>query len=102
MKDTLGAGARSRGRPGKLGAPALETDFGSIRGFPAISGCRGRGGGALGKRPRRSPVEGRGGVSGGKAQAQISPGEGFDCFLRESSVILASSVMQAAAFFGFQ
>lgn len=42
------------------------------------------------------------GVSGGKAQAHISPGEGFGYFLEESIAILASSGVQVPSFFDFQ
>ena len=71
----------------------------------AISWDFGPGGvqwGAPGKSPRRSPVESGRGVSGGKAQAPISPGEGFDCFPSERIAILASSGMQEAASSDFQ
>lgn len=57
--------------------------------------------GPVGKRPRRNPVEGRGGVQR-KAQAPISPEEGFDYDLRETITILASSEMQEAASSDFQ
>lgn len=40
-----------------------------------------------------------GGVSEGKAQAQIFPGEGFDFFLGENIAILASSKMQVPSLF---
>lgn len=79
-----------------------EKDVGSIRGFPGILSQGEPNRGALRKRPRKGPVEGRGGVSGGKAQAPISPGEGFGCLLGETTDILVGSEMQVAAFFDFQ
>lgn len=42
------------------------------------------------------------GLSGGKAQAQISPGEGFGYVFSESNAILASFGMQEAASPDFQ
>lgn len=75
---------------------------GSILGFPGILARGESSGGALEKRPRRGPVESRAGVSGGKAQARISPGEGFDSFFEENIAILASSGMQEAASSDFQ
>ena len=59
-------------------------------------------GGALGKRPRKGPVESGRGVSGGKAQARISPKGSFDCLLGESIAILAGSEVQEAAPSDFQ
>ena len=49
------------------------------------------------KTPSRGPVESGRRLSGGKAQAPISPGEGFGSFLGESIAILASSEVQEAA-----
>ena len=79
-----------------------KKDIGSILRFPGILAQREPKGGAPGKRPRTGPVESGGGVSGGKAQAPISPGKGFDCFISETSYILTSSGMQVPSLFDFQ
>lgn len=80
----------------------MKKDVGSILRFPELLAQRESNGGAQGKNPRRSPVEGRGGVSEEKAQAPISPREGFDCLLEESIAISTSSEMQVPSSFDFQ
>ena len=79
-----------------------KKDVGRRLRFPGVLAQGGANGGALGKSPRRGPVESGRGVPGGKAQAPISPGEGFGCLLGETTDILVSSEMQVPSFFDFQ
>ena len=90
------------GACGVLETALWKKDVGRRLGFPGILAQGESNGGVLRKSLRRSPVEGRGGVSGGKVQAPISPGEGVGFLLGETIAVLAGSEVQVPSFFDFQ
>jgi len=65
-------------------------------------GPRGAQWGSSGKKSQEGPGRGQGRGVRGKAQAKIPLGEGFGCFLGETTYILAGSEMQVPSFFDFQ
>ena len=71
--------------PDRLGLDKAlwKSDIGPRLGFPEVSGLPGQRGRPSWENPRTGPVESRGGVSGGKDQVPISPGDCFSCLLRK-------------------
>jgi hypothetical protein len=68
------------GTCGVLETALWKKDVGSIRGFPGVLAQGEPNGGSLEKRPRKGPVEGRGGVSVEKSPSPNFPRGGLRLF----------------------